>query len=684
MTSARLNPLLQPWDVPFGAPPFDQLQSSDFLPAFEATMAAHEAEVQALLNDPAPPSFDNTVLALERSGRALRRVSSVFYNVLLANTDDTLDATQREIAPRLSAHWSKIITDARLFARVDTLAREVESLGLDAESRRLLERTHLGMVRAGARLDEAGRARMSAILGELASLGARFTQNVLHDERAIYLPLDADEDLDGLPAPLIAAAAEAAKERGLPHRGVITLSRSLIEPFLTFSRRRDLRARAFELWIRRGEGGGDTDNLGVIAQTLRLRQERARLLGYDTFADYKLDDTMARSADTVRGLILDVWRPALAAAERERALLVEAAAAEGQTAPLAPYDWRYYAEKVRAARFELDEAEVKPYFPVERVVEAAFATASRLFGVTFTPAQGVPVYHPEVKVYEVTDTDGAHVGLFLHDLYARPNKRSGAWSSAFRTQERLDGAVRPIIVNVLNLARAPEGQTTLLTQDEARVIFHELGHGLHGLLSDVRYAALAGTNVARDFVELPSQLMEHWIQSDRVLGEFARHVETAEAIPASLLARLRAAQSFNQGFSTVEFLASAMVDLDLHTTDGPFDDPARLEAESLARLGLPPEIVSRHRAPHFAHVFSGDGYSAGYYSYLWSAVLDADAFAAFEETGDLFDPATARRLKEVIYAAGGVRPEDEAYRLFRGKMPSIDGLLRVRGFTQPA
>jgi peptidyl-dipeptidase Dcp len=318
---------------------------------------------------------------------------------------------------------------------------------------------------------------------------------------------------------------------------------------------------------------------------------------------------------------------------------------------------------------------------VDRVVEAAFATANRLFGLTFTLASGLPVYHPEVRVYEVTDAEGAHVGLFLHDLYARPNKRSGAWSSAFRTQERLTGDVRPIIVNVLNLARAPEGQTTLLSLDDARVIFHELGHGLHGLLSSVTYPSLSGTNVARDFVELPSQLLEHWIQSEPLLAEFARHAETGEAIPPALLTRLRAAKNFNQGFGTVEFLASAMVDLDMHTTDGPLDDPARLEHESLTRLGLPPEIVSRHRAPHFAHIFSGDGYSAGYYSYLWSAVLDADAFAAFEETGDLFDPTTAKRLKDVIYAAGGLRPEDEAYRLFRGKMPSVDGLLRVRGFV---
>jgi peptidyl-dipeptidase Dcp len=681
MNPTRTNPLLSPSEARFGLPAFDIIRSEDFLPAFEGMMAEHDGEVQRLLDEPSPPTFENTVLALERSGRALRRVSSVFYNLILANTDDVLDATQREIAPRLSAHWSKIVTNSRLFARVDALVDAVDSLGLDPESRRLLERTHLSMVRAGARLDEAGRARMSAILGELAGLGARFTQNVLHDERTIYLALETEADLDGLPAPLVAAAAEAARERGLPHLGVITLSRSLVEPFLTFSRRRDLRARVFELWSRRGEGGGETDNLGVIAQTLRLRRERAKLLGYDTFADYKLDDTMARTPETVRDLIMAVWRPALRAAEQERALLHDAAVAEGHTDPLAPYDWRYFAEKVRAARFDLDEAEVKPYFPVERVVEAAFATASRLFGVTFTPVHGLAVYHPEVRVYEVTDAEGAHVGLFLHDLYARPAKRSGAWSSAFRTQERLDGAVRPIIINVLNLARAPEGQSTLLSLDDARVIFHELGHGLHGLLSDVTYASLSGTNVARDFVELPSQLLEHWIQSERLLGEFARHVETGEVIPAALLTRLRAAKNFNQGFSTVEFLASAMVDLDMHTTEGPLDDPARLENESLVRLGLPPEIISRHRAPHFAHIFSGDGYSAGYYSYLWSAVLDADAFAAFEEAGDLFDPTTAKRLKEVIYAAGGRRPEDEAYRLFRGKMPSVDGLLRVRGFV---
>ena len=680
--AARVTtPLLAAWRTPFAVPPFNKLEPRHFKPAFAAAMKAHTAEIRAIAGNRAAPTFKNTIVALENAGRALDRVGSVFWNLTGAHTNDALQAIEREMAPRLARHWNSITANSRLFKRIDRVFALRNTLDLDAEERRVLERAHLGFVRAGAKLKGAERKRMAAITERLAALGTSFGQNVLADESAFMLPLAGPEDLAGLPAFVVAAAQSAARERRAKASHVVTLSRSLIEPFLTFSSRRDLREEAYKAWIGRGAGGGATDNRASVAEMLRLRRERAALLGYASFAAYKLDDTMAGTPARVRELLDAVWPPAVARANEERAKLQRQAAREGANLTIAPWDWRYYAEKVRKAEFDLDEEAIKPYLPLERMIEAAFFAAGKLFGLKFKPQPDLSLYHPDVRAWEVTDKSGAAVGLFLGDYFARPSKRSGAWMSSYRSQEKLAGDIRPIVVNVMNFAKAADGAPALLSFDDARTLFHEFGHGLHGLLSDVRFPSLAGTSVARDFVELPSQLYEHWLTTPEVLQRFARHHATGAPMPDALMRKVIAARNFNMGFATVEYLGSAIVDMAFHSERYAGGDPIAFEAEILAEIAMPREIGMRHRTPHFAHVFSGDGYSAGYYSYLWSEVLDADAFAAFEATGNVFQPALARKLKKFVYAAGGTRPEAEAYTRFRGKLPTVDGLLRKRGLA---
>ncbi len=678
--SPAANPLLVPWSTPFGAPPFAEIAPEHFRPAFERALAEHRSEIDRIAGDPAPPTFDNTIAALENAGRLLDRVSAVFWNLASADTNDALQAIEREISPKLAQHWNAITSNAALFARIDAVMQGAGSADLNPEQRRVLERTHLAFVRSGARLGPEEKKRLGEIMERLAALGTQFSQNVLADEKSYELPLT-EEDLVGLPDFLIDAARRAAEERGSAAKFVITLSRSLIEPFLTFSPRRDLREKAFMAWTRRGENGGATDNRGIIAEMLNLRRERARLLGYETFADYKLDNTMAKTAANVRALLNDVWPAAKRRALQERDKLQAIAQREGANITIEPWDWRYYAEKVRKAEYDLDESDVKPYLPLDNVIEAAFYTAGRLFGLSFSERPDVPVYHPDVRAFEVTDSTGAHVGLFLGDYFARPSKRSGAWKSAYRRQERLAGDIRPIIVNVMNFAKGSGDTPALLSFEDARTLFHEFGHALHGLLSNVTYPSISGTSVARDFVELPSQLFEHWLLTPEVLGRFARHYRTEEPMPAEMIEKLRAASTFNQGFATVEYLSSAIVDIDFHSEAYNGEEPIAFERAVLDRIGMPQEIVMRHRTPHFSHIFSGDGYSSGYYSYMWSEVLDADAFSAFEETGDVFDRETASRLKEFIYAAGGLRKEDEAYTAFRGRLPTVEGLLKKRGLS---
>jgi peptidyl-dipeptidase Dcp len=670
------NPLLADWTGPFALPPFADIAPCHFMPAFGAGLAEAEARLDAIAADPAAPDFANTIEAMERSGRLLDRVAAVFFNLNSAHASPEIEAIHTEIAPRLARHAARMLTDQRLFARIEALTAAPASLSLTQEQLRVLALTHRRFRRAGAGLDAAARARMGAIMERLASLGARFAQNVLADERAWSMDLGPD-DLGGLPEFLRAQAAQAAKARGRAG-WTITLSRSLIEPFLTFSTRRDLRERAWRAWIARGENGGETDNRAIIAETLALRRERARLLGYESYAAFKLEPEMARTPQAVRDLLTRVWTPARARAAEEAGKLRAIIRAEGGNHDLEPWDWRHYAEKLRQQEHDLREEEVKPYLRLDRMIEAAFDVAGRLFGLSFRPLPDAPVYHPDLRVWEVRRGD-THVGVFIGDYFNRASKRSGAWCSGFRQQENLDGPVRPVVVNVMNFAEGGDGPA-LLAFDDARTLFHEFGHALHALLSDVTYPSVSGTNVARDFVELPSQLYEHWLSEPEVLARHAVHAGTGAPMPADLIARLRAAATFNQGFSTVEYVASALVDLAMHEA-GAVGDPAAFEAATLAGLGMPPEIVMRHRGAHFQHVFAGEGYASGYYSYMWSEVMDADAFAAFGEARDAFDPDVARRLETHILSAGGRQDPADAYVAFRGRMPGVDAMLAGRGLA---
>ena len=678
---AGKNPLLAKWTTPFEMPPFDRVKAKHFMPAFDRTFADNIAEIEAIAADPAKPTFANTIEALERAGRGLDRAAGVFYNLAGTDTTDELQKIEREVAPRFAKHGMRVYQNAKLFRRVDALFKKKGSLGLSEEQARVLERYHRSFIRSGAALDAKARKRMAAIAERLATLGTKFNQNVLADEQDYLLVLETSDELAGLPEAVQAAAAQTATEHGHKGKHAISLSRSSIEPFLKFSARRDLREQAFKAWRQRGANGGKTDNRKIVAEILNLRAERARLLGFKTAADAALEFTMAKTPANVRKLLMEVWKPARKRAAEERDQLQAAVQAEGGNFKLAGWDWRYYAEKVRKTLFDVDEAEVKPYLQLDNVIAAAFDVANKLFGVSFKERPDLPVYHPDVRSFEVTGKDGRHIGLFLADYFSRPSKRSGAWMSGWRDQHKLDTQeVRPIIINVMNFAKGAPGEPSLLSIDDARTLFHEFGHGLHGLLSNVTYPAVSGTSVERDFVELPSQLYEHWMMHPQVLKKFGRHTKTGKPVPEALLKKINAARNFNQGFATVEFVASAIVDLDLHALEDPSDlDVDAFEKETLGRLGAPAEIGMRHRIPHFQHIIGG--YASGYYSYMWSEVMDADAFGAFEEKGDIFDPVTAKKLYDNIYSAGGKRDPAEAYKAFRGRLPTTQALLEKRGLA---
>jgi len=679
------NPLLTAWTTPFEVPPFERIEAAHFAPAFERAMAEQRRILEGIATVGAEPTFDNTLVAMERSREALARVESVFFLLAGTDSDDAIMAIEREMAPRLAAHDKAIFTDERLFRRIDDLSRRAATLGLSDEQRRVLDRYHVTFRRAGAGLDADAKRRVTTIAERLAELGAAFGQNVLADEQAYVLALDAD-DLAGLPRFVRDAARALAQERGLSASHAVTLARASIEPFLKFSPRRDLREKLFEAWAARGDGGAMRDNRPLIAEMVALRAEQARFLGYPSFAHYQLADAMAKTPDAARGLLDEVWAAARTRARAECAALQSLIESEGANFRLAPWDWRYYAEKLRKARHDLDEGDIKPYLQLDNIIEAAFHTANRLFGLTFTPRSDVPPYHAEVRVWEVSGRDGRHLGLFFGDYFARPSKRSGAWMTTLRDQHKLGREVRPLVVNVMNFSKGSDGEPALLSFDDARTLFHEFGHALHGLLSDVTYPMIAGTNVASDFVELPSQLYEHWLERPEILRRFARHYRTGEPMPDDLLARLIASRTFDQGFMTTEYLGSAFVDLDFHAgAPGEAIDAGAVETATRSRMAMPDEIVMRHRPPHFQHVFAGSGgYAAGYYSYLWSEVLDADAFSAFEAAGDVFDPALAQRLHDSIYAAGNRRDPAEAYVAFRGALPGPQALLKKRGLVPQA
>ena len=674
------NPLLGPWTAPYGLPPFDRIRPEHFPPAFDVSMRAHRDAVAAIAGDRSPPTFDNTVAALDRAGRAQARLEHVFHTLTSSATSPELEAVEREIAPRLAAHRQAILTDAGLYARLDELHSRRDALGLDAGSRMLVERFHLDFTLAGAKLDETSRRRVAAIVERLAALNTAFRQNVRHDEETRGLLLRDEAQLAGLPAELRASAREAAIDRGEPDAWFVTMSRSAVVPFLSHADRRDLRERAFRMWTSRGEHGGEHDNRPVAREILSLRRELARLHGHRTYGDYALGDRMARTPGAVAGLLERVWRPAREKALAERDALADHARALGATHPIEPWDWRYYAEKVRHERYAYDEDEVRPYFPLERMTEAMFDCAGRLFGLAFVPRAGLPVWHPDVRAYEVR-RGGRVVGLFMADNFLRQGKRSGAWMSYLREQSNSDGEVLPVILNNNNFVEAPAGEPTLLSADDVRTLFHEFGHGLHGLLSNTAWERLSGTNVLQDFVELPSQLYERWAFEPSVLAKHARHARTGEPIPAALVERMNAARRFNQGFETVEYVASALVDMALHSAEGGDVDIGTFEQNELARIGMPGEIVMRHRLPHFEHVFAGSWYAAGYYVYLWAEVLEADGWDAFVEAGDVFDRATAGRLERYVYSAGGTLAPDAAYRAFRGRDPVVEPMLADRGLV---
>ena len=688
------NPLLLPWTAPFGLPPFDALKPEHFEPAMREAMAEHLAELAAIASQTAEPDFDNTVAAFDRAGRRLDQLAAVFYGLTASATGPGLQAVQRAMAGPMAAHHSAVYTHLALFARVDALHAlhaGRTALGLNAEQLRLLQRMQLDFVRAGSQLPDAQRLRHAQVMEELARLTTRFAQNVLHDESTWQLVLATEADLQGLPAFVRATAAQAAAERG--EKGhLITLSRSLVVPFLTFSERADLREAAWRAWTGRGEHAGDHDNRSVARDILRLRREQAGLMGHSCFADHALADTMAGSRSAVQQLLGDVWPRALKAVLLEQQALQEIrdrrqAHPDGTRGPLPvePWDWRFLAEQVRRERYAIDDAEIKPYFSLDRVAAAAFDCAGQLFGLQFTPRSDLPVYHPDVRAFEVSNAQGETIGLFLQDNFARLNKRSGAWMSALRWQTRNVAAGQPaqlpVIVNNNNFARGAAGEPTLLSLDDARTLFHEFGHGLHGLLSNVTYKRLSGTQVLRDFVELPSQIFEHWITEPVVLQRHARHWQTDAPMPLDLMQRMQRASQFNQGFETVRYTASALVDMAVHSlTDAePPADLCAFEADLLRELGLPHGVGLNHRLVHFQHLFASAGYAAGYYVYLWAEVLDADGYDAFVEAGSPFDAAVAQRLLKHVYSAGNTVEPKAAYVAFRGREARVEPLLRKRG-----
>lgn len=667
------NPLLSRWDTPFEIAPFNSISDEDFAPALEQALAVHAEQIDAIANSSEPPGFANVIEALEAPCRELEQVLGVFFTVAGADSNPKRQELQREFSPKLAAHFSAITANKALYARVKAVWDQRDELDLTDEQQRVLMLTHRGFVRGGAALEGEADQRMQEIKGRLATLGTQFTQNLLADERDWFMELSED-DLEGLPEFVVKAARAAGEEKG-KDGPVVTLSRSLITPFLQFSPRRDLREKAFNAWAARGANGGETDNRAIAAEILQLREERAQLLGYKNFAAYKLETEMAKTPKAVRGLLMEVWEAAKARAGEDAEVLTRMMQAEGVNGDLAPWDWRYYAEKRRKAEHDLDDAELKPYLQLDRMIEASFACANRLFGLEFKPLD-VPLYHPDCRAWEVT-RDGQHVAVFIGDYFARSSKRSGAWCSAMRQQAKFPQVQAPVVINVCNFAK---GDPALQSWDDARTLFHEFGHALHQMLSDVTYESISGTSVARDFVELPSQLYEHWLEVPEVLQEFATHAETGEPMPQEMLEKVLGASNFDMGFQTVEYVASALVDLAFH--DGPAPaDPMAKQAEVLESIGMPSAIIMRHATPHFAHVFSGDGYSSGYYSYMWSEVMDADAFAAFEEAGGAFDAERAKALEEHILSTGGSVDSTELYTAFRGRLPGVEALLKGRGLV---
>ncbi len=682
-TNAIDNPLLAKWEGPYeGVPPFDRVQVSMFKPALEAAMAENLAEIDRIAKDSSAPTFENSIAAMERTGRTLDRVTTIYGVWGSTMNTPEFQVVQREMAPRLAAFNDQITQNEALFKRIETVYNSPEKAKLTAEQQRLTWLYYTNFVRAGAQLDAKAKARLSQINQHLAGLYTRFSQNILFEEDNQMVVLKSEGDLAGLPPSVRDAAAAAAATKKIPDGWVIMNTRSSVDPFLTYSERRDLREKVWRMFVNRGDNGDEHDNNATITEILQLRAERAKLLGFPTHAHWRLQNAMAKTPERAMELMQAVWRPAVARVHEEVADMQALADKEGPKIKIEPWDYRYYAEKVRIARYDLDQNEVKPYLQLEKLREGIFWVAGELFGFNFTPATNVPVAHPDIRVWEVTDkTTKRHVGLWYFDPYARAGKRSGAWMNAYRSQERVNGVITTIVSNNANFAKGKQGEPLLISWDDAVTMFHEFGHALHGLNSNVTYPSLSGTAVARDYVEFPSQLMEHWLSTPEVLQRFAVHYQTGKPIPQTLIERIQRSATFNQGFATVEYLASALVDMKLHLAGDRKIDPDAFERETLAELGMPHEIVMRHRATQFNHIFSSDAYSAGYYSYLWSDVLTADAYGAFVEGSGPYDRKVAERLRQNIFSVGNTIDPAEAYRAFRGRDPKIEALMKKRGFA---
>jgi peptidyl-dipeptidase Dcp len=681
------NPLLAPWTGPYGGvPPFDLASVSLLEPALEAAMASELAEIDAIATSPEAPTFDNTIAALERAGRSLDRVGTIYGVYSSSLSTQEFQALERRMAPRLAAHRDRIVQNEPLFRRIEALYNSPDKARLTAEQQRVIWLRYTNLVLAGARLGPEEKKQVAAINQRLATLFTNFSQNVLSDEEHNYVVLESEADLAGLPDGFLTSAASAAAERDMPGKWVVLNTRSSVEPFLTYSTRRDLRRRVFDSFVNRGDEGDTHDNNAIITEVLALRAQRAQLLGFETHAHWRLQNTMARTPERTLELMEAVWTPAVARVREEVADMQAIADAEGAGVAIEPWDYRYYAEKVRKARYDLDENEIKPYLQLDSMRESMFWTAGQLYGLQFVAvaADAVPVYHPDMRVWEVSDGDGKHIGLFYFDPYARNGKRSGAWMNAYQAQERFDADIPVIVSNNLNFIEPPAGEPVLIGWTDANTLFHEFGHAIHGLLSNVNYPSVSGTRVVRDYVELPSQLMEHWLSTREVLDRFARHYETGEPMPDALVERIRQAETFNQGFATVEFLSAALMDMKLHLAGATPIEPDAFERRTLTELGMPREIVMRHRTPQFMHIFSGDSYSAGYYSYLWADKLVADTWEAFQEAGSPWDTTVAARLRDNVLSVGNSVDPDVSYRAFRGHDAAVEPLLRKRGFPVPA
>ena len=678
-SSMEQNPFFADYDTPFKVPPFDQIKEEHYLPAYLEGMKRQQQEIESIAQTSEPPTFENTIEALERSGALLTRVSDVFDNLTSAHTNDELQRIDKEVAPLLSAHFDDILLNGKLFERVEAVYGIEGDLDLTVEQKTLLEEYRKDFVRGGAKLAEAEKAELRKINAELSVLSIRFGENLLKENNASELVIDTEEDLAGLPEAVIAGAAAAAKDRGHEGKWVFTLHNPSMIPFLQYSEKRDFRERIFKAYTNRGNNNDELDNKEILTKTAALRADRARLLGYESHAHYILEENMAKNPAGVYDLLNQLWKPALAMAKKEAKDLQASIEEQGKDFELQPWDWWFYAEKLRKAKYDLDDEQLRPYFKLENVREGAFAVANKLYGITFEEKTDLPKYHQDVKVFEVKDSDGSHLGIYTADYFPRESKRGGAWMNSFRKQSRLDGDIAPIICNVCNFSKPTGDKPALLSFEEASTLFHEFGHALHGLLSDCTYHKLSGTAVPRDFVEMPSQIMENWAAEPEVLKMYARHYETGEPIPQELIDKIKQASKFNQGFATVEYLSASFLDMDWHTlTEASTLGALDFENESLEKIGLIPEIVVRYRSPYFSHIFSG-GYSAGYYSYIWAEVLDADAFQAFKETS-LFDPETAGAFRKLL-AAGGSEDPMVLYKRFRGAEPKIEPLLEKRGLN---